>query len=315
MKLKLPIYKYNKNSFTYERIVVKTKKILLFLLFQTLFSTILIIFLSLFFNTPKEIKLKNEIKSFEYEHHLIDRKIIEINFLLENIEQKDSVIYQSLFETKENKNKFQSGYIKTMDFDTVPTNLDSIGERLSIIQNALEKSNYRFRKLIVELENNDHKLKHIPAIQPISNSDLKRTSSGFGMRYHPIYKVKKMHYGMDFVAKTGTPIFATGDGNVIVASNSYFGYGKCVKIDHGYGYQTLYAHLNEVFVTKNQDIKRGGVIGTLGNSGLSTGPHLHYEVIYKGKHVDPINYYYHDLTVEQYVEMIRISNQNNKSLD
>ncbi|MFW6219953.1 MAG: M23 family metallopeptidase [bacterium] len=317
MKIKLPIYTYSKCDLSYKQISLTPKKIFYFLFYQVLFSLIIITILTIFFNTPKEIKLKKEITQLEHEFYLIDNKANDIINLLNIIETKDSVIYNSLFNDNINDtliNKFKSGYLSNYSgsfYDTII----NIGDKLTTIERSLENKNYKFRKLIINISHNNNRLKHIPAIQPLSNNDLRRTSSGFGYRIHPIYHVRKLHKGMDFVAPEGTPIYATGDGIVEISSKSYYGYGKYIKINHGYGYETAYAHLSELKVKRGQRVKRGEVIGLLGNTGLSTGPHLHYEVHVNGQYVDPINYYFHDLTAQQYEEMRTISLGVVKSLD
>jgi|TARA_B100000795_G_C22804699_1_gene444062 murein DD-endopeptidase MepM/ murein hydrolase activator NlpD len=159
------------------------------------------------------------------------------------------------------------------------------------------------------------KLSHVPGIQPIHNHNLIRTASGFGMRMHPVYNVLKLHTGVDFTAKKGTDIFASGDGVVSNVKKSYTGYGQHVIIDHGFGYKTLYAHMSAFKVRKGQKVKRGDVIGLVGNTGTSTGAHLHYEVIRDGRKIDPANFFFNDLSYEQYKEMIQISSQINTSLD
>lgn len=237
----------------------------------------------------------------------MENKVNDIEQLLILLEQKDSVIYQSLFSISHQTDQLE------LDFHVDTVNL--IGNKLTHIKKRLEMANNYFRLLMIEVGDNNERLNHTPAIQPISNTDLRRTSSGFGMRIHPIYRIKKMHNGMDFVAPVGTPIYATADGTISIASNSYYGYGKYVKIIHNNDYQTTYGHMHTINVKKGQLVKRGDIIGTVGNTGLSTGNHLHYEVIYKNRFVDPINYYFHDLTPSQYQEMIHISNSVEKSLD
>jgi murein DD-endopeptidase MepM/ murein hydrolase activator NlpD len=165
-------------------------------------------------------------------------------------------------------------------------------------------------------KNKEEMLASIPAIMPISNKDLTRTASGFGWRIHPIYKIRKFHEGMDFTAPVGTEVYATGDGVVIDVRSSYRqGYGKRVLIDHGYGYITRYAHLDEFNVVRGQRVKRGDVIGFVGNTGLSTAPHLHYEVEKDGEKVNPVHYYFNDLTPQQYEQMIFISSNSGQSFD
>jgi len=158
-------------------------------------------------------------------------------------------------------------------------------------------------------------LASLPAIQPVSNEDLTRMASGYGYRIDPHYKVRKLHTGMDFTAKTGTPIYATGDGKVVVADRKSRGYGNHVRISHGYGYITLYAHMSKMAVKVGQKVKRGDVIGYVGNTGKSKGPHCHYEVRKNNKPINPINFYFNDLTPEQYAKMIELSNDPTQSLD
>ena len=158
-------------------------------------------------------------------------------------------------------------------------------------------------------------LASIPAIQPVSNKMLKRMASGFGMRFHPIYKTRKMHTGVDFSMPTGSEIYATGKGKVVKVEKMRRGYGYHIIIDHGYNYKTLYAHLNDIKVRKGQRVNRGDVIGTVGNTGTSTAPHLHYEVIKNGKKINPINFFYNDLSPEEYDLMLDIASRHNQSFD
>ena len=166
--------------------------------------------------------------------------------------------------------------------------------------------------------NKEEMLASIPAVQPITNRDLKRTASGWGYRIHPIYKVKKMHWGMDFTAPIGTPIFATGNGTVTETSGSKTSrsdFGLCVVINHGFGYQTLYGHMSGFNVKEGQKVKRGDIIGYVGSSGASTAPHVHYEVHKDGQRVNPSFYYFKDLTAEEYDKMVAISSNIGQTLD
>jgi murein DD-endopeptidase MepM/ murein hydrolase activator NlpD len=167
----------------------------------------------------------------------------------------------------------------------------------------------------VELaKNKEELLLHIPAIQPVANENLKRMASGYGYRWHPILKYRKFHAGMDFSAEVGTPIYATADG-VVKKALKTGGYGNHIVIDHGYGYETLYGHMEKYIVRKGQKVKRGEVIGYVGNTGLSTGPHLHYEVHKNKKVQNPVNFYYNDLTSEEYDILLKMSQQENQSMD
>jgi len=163
--------------------------------------------------------------------------------------------------------------------------------------------------------NKEKMLASIPAIQPVANKNLKKMASGYGYRIHPIYKVRKMHWGTDFSAPTGTPIYATGDGKVTTYKRSRSGYGYHIVIDHGFGYETLYGHMSKIEVRRGQRVKRGDVIGYIGSTGSSTAPHLHYEVMKDGRKINPINYFFNDLSPEEYEEMLIISSHSNQSFD
>ena len=161
----------------------------------------------------------------------------------------------------------------------------------------------------------EHLLASIPAIQPVANSDLRRVASGYGFRIHPIYKTRKMHTGMDFSASTGTPIYATGEGVIADVKKSRRGYGNHVIVDHGFGYKTLYGHMSKFAVNEGTKVKRGDIIGYVGSTGTSTAPHLHYEVIKDGRKINPINFYFNDLSPEEFDKMIEISSNANQSFD
>jgi len=172
-----------------------------------------------------------------------------------------------------------------------------------------------FDEIVNLAQDKEDFLQAIPAIQPVANEDLRRMASGYGMRLDPFTKAPKMHYGMDFSAPIGTPVYATGDGEVIRADNRSSGFGRHIRIDHGYGYLTLYAHLNEYNVTVGQKVKRGDIIGYVGNSGRSRGPHLHYEVHHDKERINPMNFYYGELSPREFETMIKLSNQANQSFD
>lgn len=306
MKIELPIYRLNKSKIRYNKIKIGYKSVLLFIVFQLTLTVSLMFLLSKTFDTPKEIQLKRKISELEYDFYVIDKKTDGIYYQLGLLQQKDSIIYQTLFNTAK---------ISDIDVGFHPDTVKDIETKLSNIEKLLYVGNVKLKRVIQEIVKTDDVLKHTPAIQPISNKDLTRTSSGFGVRIHPIYKTKKFHYGMDFVAPVGSPIYATADGVVVRADPKYLSYGKYIKIDHGYGYQTAYGHLESLGVKKNQKVVRGQIIGAVGNTGISTGAHLHYEVIYEGKFVNPINHYFNDLTIEEYERMLSISKTIKVSMD
>jgi murein DD-endopeptidase MepM/ murein hydrolase activator NlpD len=187
--------------------------------------------------------------------------------------------------------------------------------RLDKIRKKIYVQSESFDELIAYASEKEEMLGSIPAIQPLSNKDLKRTASGFGYRIHPIYKISKFHSGMDFTAPTGTEVYSTGNGVISTVKSARRELGNHIIIDHGFGYQTVYAHLDKFSVRVGQKVKRGDVIGYVGNTGLSTAPHLHYEVLVNGRHVDPAMYYFNDLTPEEYDRMLEISSKSGQTFD
>lgn len=297
--MKLPIYKFNKIKLQYDKIVLNFKTILIYILIQLIITIGLIFLLSVFFNTPKEIKLKKEINKLEYDLYIIDKKDDGIYYLLQTLQQKDSIIIDA-FDSHESE-------LTIITPETVNDKLDNIGR-------TIEYNANRFKNMINKIISSDDKMRHYPAIQPVAKKDFKRISSGYSYRIHPIYKINKFHYGMDFVAPVGTPVYATADGIVEMAGKN-LGYGNYVKINHGYDYETAYGHLNSIGVRKGQKVVRGQIIGTVGNTGISTGDHLHYEVIYRGKTVNPINYFADDITADEYQMMLRVQETLRVGLD
>ncbi|MFN9393331.1 MAG: M23 family metallopeptidase, partial [Flavobacteriales bacterium] len=185
----------------------------------------------------------------------------------------------------------------------------------ALLQPMLVAHSKSFEQVFELAKAKDEMLQSIPAIQPVSNKDLKRIASGFGMRIHPIYKIARMHSGLDFTADIGAEVYATGDGVVQSIDDKLSGYGHHVVLRHGFGFETLYAHLSRAVVKPGEKVKRGQVIGYVGNSGTSTGPHLHYEVMKNGQKVNPVFYFYNDITPEQYEDLLQRAANANQSLD
>ncbi len=297
--MKLPIYKFDKIKLQYEKIIVGHKTIITYALIQFIITIGLIFLLSLFFNTPKELQLKKKINKLEYDLYIIDKKADGVYYLLQTLQQKDSIILEA-YDNDE-------GELTIITPQTV-------GDKLDNIAKVLEYNAERLKNVIQNITANDSRLRHYPAIQPVAKKDLDRISSGFSYRIHPVYGINKFHYGMDFVAPQGSAIYATADGTVEIAGN-YLSYGNYIKINHGYDYETAYGHLNSVGVRVGQKVVRGQVIGTVGNTGISTGDHLHYEVIYQGKAVNPINYFANDITANEYQMMLKVQETLRVGLD
>lgn len=275
--------------------------------------------LSTFINTPKEVKLKNDISYLLNEYSVVHERLIQSEIILDQIKENDSIIYKSLFDVADITKKQFETYYEDILYNDYSMLVKETSEKLTALEKDLSKELYTLDYLVKEVTTHDVMVSHIPAIQPIENKNLKRTASGWGYRVHPIYKIKKFHYGLDFTARTGTPIYATGDGIILHAikkdQKASKGYGNLIIIDHGYGYKTLYAHMNKFQVKQGDQVKRGEVIGLVGSTGLSTGPHLHYEVIKNNRKVNPIHYLFNSLTPEEYHKMVKISNSIKKSYD
>jgi len=314
------LYIFNRDILEYKRFrIITLGRVIVFMAIEIVICFILLFCITSLFSTPKEKELKKSIKYILNEYDNINRRVIESEVILGQIRSNDSIIYETIFESQEiNKKEFETYYEGEIEYDYCEI-VNEVNTRLSNLDKRLAKELFTLNKLVLKSELQRDMLLHIPAIQPIDNKDLKRTASGWGWRVHPIYNIKKFHYGLDFTAPIGTPIYATGDGiieySILSTDKLSRGYGNLIIIDHGYGYKTLYAHLSRFNIKKGDKIERGKIIGYVGSSGLSTGPHLHYEVIKDGKKVNPINYLFNSLTPDEYEKIIEISNSIKKSYD
>ena len=318
-------YKFDHNTLKYDKIVLTGKQ--KFYRFLTYFTATLVIaviynvIFIIFFDTPKEKGLMRENQQMATQYEILNNRFDLVDKTLEDLQKRDDNIYRVIFEAEPIPPSVRSagfgGANRYIDLQGYK-NSDLVTEtarRLDKITKQLYVQSKSYDEVIEMAENKEEMVACVPAIMPISNKDLRRTASGWGWRIHPIYKIRKFHYGMDFTAPTGTEIYATGDGVVKVVENSLRGYGKRIIIDHGFGYETLYAHLNGFNIRKGQKIKRGEVIGFVGSSGTSTAPHLHYEVFKNNKKVNPVHYYFNDLTPEEFDKMIFISSNSGQSFD
>lgn len=318
-------YYYDKKTLSYKPIessgIDKFKNFIVYFTSSAILAFFIILIFFQYFDSPKEKRLKSEINNLILQYEIINSELEQIELVLDDIQKRDDNIYRTIFEADPiptsirkqgfggvNRYKKLSGYSNSDLIINTSKKIDQLTKQLYLQSKSFEE--------VVDLAKNKSKmLASIPAIQPVANKDLKRMTSGYGYRIHPIYKTRKMHYGMDFSAKTGTEIYATGDGVVSKVRRSKRGYGNYVKINHGFGYETLYAHMSKYIVKKGQKVKRGEVIGYVGNTGISTAPHLHYEVRKDKKKINPVNFYYNDLTPEEYEKMLEISSQYNQSFD
>lgn len=318
-------YKYNTKTLSYEKAVtpIRTRifRAISFLGTASVIGVISVIIAFRYFDSPKEKQLRRELEKMEIQYDLLNKRMNNLSLVLADLEDRDDNIYRAIFETDSipddirhsgfggaDRYKDLQGYTNSQLMMSATQKMDQLARQMYIQSKSYDE-------VIKLAENKEKMLTSIPAIMPISVKDLKGTPSGFGYRTHPIYKIVKMHTGMDFNAAIGTPIYATGDGVVEQADSEASGYGNHVVINHGFGYATLYGHMNKIHVVAGQEVKRGEIIGEVGNTGISSGPHVHYEVIRNGNKINPINYYFLDLTPVEYENIIQQSNQSNQSFD
>ncbi|WP_019668804.1 M23 family metallopeptidase [Eudoraea adriatica] len=272
-------------------------------------------------NTPRELSLQREARNYELRFELLNKKMAQMEQVLANIEDRDNNIYRLYFEANpipEEQRKAGFGGVnryKSLEGFNNSEMIISTTTRLDIIQKQMVIQSKSLDEITKLAEEKEKLLAAIPAIQPVNNEELTRMASGFGWRSDPFTKARKMHRGMDFTAPKGTPVYASGDGVVQRADNSASGYGKHIRIDHGYGYMTLYAHLSKYNVNRRQKVKRGDLIGFVGSTGRSEAPHVHYEVWKDGQRINPINFYYGSLSAEEFENMLKFATQENQSLD
>lgn len=319
-------YQYNEATLSYEKVKVtpikKAMGFFWFLISAIIFGAGFYVLFNIVYDSPKEKQLIAEKDDLLVQYELLNNKLNQMSIILADLESRDDNIYRSIFEAEpipDNIRKAGIGGINRYK------NLEKFKGDADIVISTTQKLDRLAKQLYIQSKSFDEifnlalqkeeMLASIPAIQPVSNKDLTRMASGFGMRIDPHYKTPAFHEGMDFTASVGTPIYATGNGIVERADAKSKGYGNHVRIDHGFGYTTLYAHMSEMKVRPGQRVSRGEVIGYVGNTGKSSGPHLHYEVHKNGQPVNPINYYFSDLSPEEYDLMIQLSSQENQSFD
>jgi murein DD-endopeptidase MepM/ murein hydrolase activator NlpD len=318
-------YKFNPESLSFDKIRLGVKAILLKFLAYFIGSVIIaviywVIFAS-FFDSPKEKALEREVQQLTIQYDLINREMVDVEDVLSDLQKTDDNLYRTIFEAEPipvtlreggvggvNRYKALEGY-KNSDLVIETTN------RLDKIRKKVVVQSLSYDDLIKLASQKEEMLRSVPAILPISNKDLTRTASGFGLRIHPIYKIIKFHYGMDFTAPAGTDIYATGNGVISAVSSSKRGLGNHIIIDHGFGYISIYAHLSNFNVRKGQKVQRGDVIGFVGSTGTSVANHLHYEIKLNGSNIDPVNYYFEDLSPAEYERMIEIASKTGQSFD
>lgn len=310
-------YYYNTHTLRYEKVVtplhVKLLRFFGFLSALIVSSAFVIYAYNRFFPKPTDIEANRRFELLTENYTTIQQKVKALESQLVALEQRDNEVYRSIFEAnpvpdslraKQMEKKLEQEKIKAFDDDELASNIASQLNNLSARVKYQLNSYNEVGKLI---KNQGEKLASIPAIQPVSNRKLNRIASGFGFRIDPVYGTPKMHKGLDFTAPQGTPIYATGNGMVRFAGKDDGGFGNHVKINHGYGYETLYGHMVRIKVRSGQRVKRGEIIGWVGSTGKSTGPHCHYEVHINGNEVNPVYFFYNDLNAEQYDQLLKLA--------
>jgi murein DD-endopeptidase MepM/ murein hydrolase activator NlpD len=318
-------YFFNPASLSYEKVERPLKRKLgrwLILFAVAAAYAVLVLFAGFnFFDSPKEKAIKRELSQMQFQYEVLNDRLDQIVEVMDELQDRDDNIYRVIFEAEPIPDPVRkAGYggvdrYAKLDGYANSNILIETTKKLDQITSQLVVQSKSFDEVYEMAMNKADFLASTPAIQPISNKDLKRLSSYFGYRMDPYYKVMKLHEGVDFSAPIGTDIYATGDGVVKEVKKIKRGYGNHILIDHGYGYETFYAHCHKILVTKGQKVVRGQVIGQVGNSGKSTAPHLHYEVRKNNRAIDPINFFFNDLTPEQYEKVIEMSEQMGQSFD
>ena len=310
-------YFYNTHTLRYEKLITPLRvKLLRFFGFLSalVVSSALVIYLwDRFFPKPRNIELNRRFEVLNENYKNIQVRVKDMQVQLAELEKRDNEVYRSIFEANPLPDSARALKIeKKKEIDKIKViEEDELGKNIAAQLNYMDaRIKYQFDSYDAIqglIRNQDAKLASIPAIQPVSNKQLNRIASGFGMRIDPVYGTPKFHRGLDFTAPQGTPIYATGDGKVKTASRMEGGYGNHVIINHGYGYETLYGHMVRIKVRPGQKVKRGEVIGWVGSTGKSTGPHCHYEVSVNGQEVNPVYFFYNDLNAEQYDQILKIA--------
>jgi murein DD-endopeptidase MepM/ murein hydrolase activator NlpD len=318
-------YFYNTQTLRYEKLVTPLRvKLLRVFGFVAAVAVTGFAFTQLayrYFPSANEKRLMRENERLQEKFALVQQELQQLSRQLREIEKRDNDVYRSIFEASPIPDSARSKMLEKQQEDRLIASLSdeelnsSIVFQIKNLRSRLAAQTASFNAIEAMVKNKEALLAATPAIQPVNNKDLNRLASGFGYRIDPIYKTTKFHAGLDFAAPQGTPVYATADGIVKLAGNTGDGYGNHVIINHGYGYQTLYGHLFRIKARVGQKVKRGEVIGWVGSTGKSTGPHLHYEVHKNGRPLDPIYFFYNDLTPEQFDRMLKIAATGNQSFD
>jgi murein DD-endopeptidase MepM/ murein hydrolase activator NlpD len=317
-------YRFNQESLKYEKVERTLGQTLLrvfgFISAAAVFAFIILYTSYGFFSSPREKELRRQNAEQKIKIEELADEVVAVEEIVSELAERDEGVFREIFGAPLPKSLRIAGVGGSERYQeynglTHAASLKDIKSRIDLLKRKMYVQSKSYDELVQLVKEKEKMLAAIPAIQPVSNTDLKRMASGYGYRIDPFYKTRKMHWGMDFTAPKGTSVYATGDGVVVKVITKRWGYGKHIIIRHGYGYTTKYAHLSSFKVRRGQQVKRGQVIGLVGSTGKSTAPHLHYEVEKNGKKVNPSNYYYNDLSPEEYEKVLELSATSNQSFD
>ncbi len=316
-------YKFNPQTLSMEQVDYTVgyvlKRSLLYILLGAAFGIIFFFLFFMYFPSPREKQVAQERDALKTQYQILEKQVDQMQLVLGDLQQRDDNLYRVLFQAEPIPSSVRTGiaHINYHDSLLQMSNWQlatDITRKVDAIEKQLYVQAKSYDEILEWAKNQETRMEYIPAIQPVLNKDLTRVASGYGYRIDPVYHVRRFHQGMDFTAPKGTDVYATGKGRVF-STGWKQGYGNTVVIDHGFGYKTLYAHLHKSLVKKGQKVNRGDVIALVGNTGKSTGPHLHYEVRLKDRPIDPRNFYFQDLSPEEYDKMVQLSNNFGYLLD
>lgn len=318
-------YFYNTNTLRYEKLEtplrVKLLRVLGFISAAIVTAIIIVSIAYRYFPSATEKRLIQDNQELAQQFEVLEERTKKIQQQVTELEKRDNEVYRTIFEADPIPDSIRAKELAQQKETQLVMKManfqleNSIVETINNLSNRIYAQERSYNEIAEFIKNKEELLASTPAIQPVSNADLKRVASGFGYRIDPVYKTVKLHNGLDFAAPQGTPIYATANGTVRVAANTGTGYGNHVVINHGYGYETLYGHMFRIKVKGGQKVKRGEIIGWVGSTGKSTGPHCHYEVNKNGRHLDPVYFFYNDLTPEQYDRLLKLAASSNQSFD
>lgn len=318
-------YHFNTNSLKIEKVKVtftnKLLRLLSIVVTGMVFSALVMLLAYNFLDSPKERMMQREIDQYKLQFTILNDKLERVQAVVSDMQERDDNIYRVILESEPIPSSVRKAgfggadrYSRLEGYKNTDI-IKNTSRKLDLISSQLYVQSKSFDEVFSLAKRKEELIAAIPAIQPVSNKDLRRIGSYFGYRTDPFYKVSKFHEGIDFTAPIGTEIYATGDGVVKTIEYSRGGYGNMIVISHGFGYETAYAHMNKMNIKQGQKVKRGQVIGFVGNTGKSTAPHLHYEVRKNGTAIDPINFFFNDITPEEYAMMIEQSERPSQTLD